>query len=498
MNESAPQLNQTPADIENRQMLELAGHVLEVRPEARLNSEGMPRLRFYEANPDGKLARISGARFDELASSQIAADEVDAARTEREQALSQARDAAVNSMAKALRRGKITEHSAGPDYIKATGLSHEDVMRLGFKGFAGLAEAGRERQAEQAERKAQRAELAAKQAAQEERNAAAVAWRAEIDAAKAGRDAAADRIEGISYKQKLENGGELGLKRNPDLAAELRQAAVAQAEAEGHDVSDEKPRYHHVRKPSATQLSEQAKTVEALKNFYTPTAKPIANAEDTNPVDADEWEDHYNELYGAQLAEEGMPIEPVDWQEAAGLTGQAWPDSLPSQRVLRSDRARRSVAAGAALAGTTVAATQLGGNVPATDFNKPWAELTTEERSAVLREQQAALALKRSQHAQTNQPKGVRGFFARSKERYSKMSKTERRNVLVAGIGAVALTSVLAGAAALSLRGETHGDADAVAGKETTSQTGSTEHTIIGGSHLEHKAGGKHKGEPKV
>lgn len=486
MNESAPQLHQTPTDIENRQMLEVAGHVLEVRPDTT------GKDRFYEASPDGKLARISGAQFDELAGNQIAADEAVAARAEREQELGQARDAAVSKMAKALKKGEITENSAGPDYIKATGLSHEEVMGLGFKGFAGLAEAGRERRAEQAERKARKAELAAKRAAQEERNAAAVAWRAEIDDAKAGRAAAAERIEGISYKQKLENGGELGLKRNPNLAKELRETAVAQAEAEGHDVSHEKPRYHHVHKPSAAQLSEQAKTVEALKNFYASPVQPVAYPEDTQPTNLDDWTDYEYARYAARRHEVRPEEAPLDWVEAAGLNTPAWPEDLSSPEGngvdLGSDDGRALAAAIAALGARG------GAGLPG--VNKPWSELTHGQKTLILENQKAVL--EQSQRVQARQPKGgVRGFFARSKERYSRMNKSERRNAVVAGIGAAALVGVLASTAALSLRGETNGDADAGVGKETTSQAG-TRHNIVDGTHLTHKVGGKHKGELKI
>lgn len=201
--------------------------------------------------------------LDRLDGSQVV-DQGDLARQTQQAEREAARKKAVLRMARALTNGKISEYSAGPDYIKATGLSHENVQRLGFSGFADLADAGRAKNAERAERQARIAELTAKQAERNERKAAARAWRDELDANNAARDAGAKRVEGITYRLMLGHGGELGLKRNPELAEQLRKEAIARAKAEGHNVSDMEPRYYPV--PDKTSKTAQD-TVDALERF---------------------------------------------------------------------------------------------------------------------------------------------------------------------------------------------------------------------------------------
>jgi len=90
------------------------------------------------------------------------------------------------------------EFAAGPDIRKATGLLHEDVMKLGYNSYADLESA-----------------VLAERAAETDQAAAVEA-----------------RAEGIFYRKKLENGGEIGLKRMPGLEAQLRDEALSEASAE--------------------------------------------------------------------------------------------------------------------------------------------------------------------------------------------------------------------------------------------------------------------------
>lgn len=53
----------------------------------------------------------------------------------------------------------------------------------------------------------------------------------------AAMEAAAARVEGLSYQAMLNNGGRMALEKNPALAEEHRAAALAQASAEGFNVS---------------------------------------------------------------------------------------------------------------------------------------------------------------------------------------------------------------------------------------------------------------------
>ena len=194
----------------------------------------------------------------------------------REQAAAQrelARNEAMDRFNTAEKRGQVPEHAAGPDYRKATGLSHEDVQRLGLKSFSELATSARERKAQQEEaarlkkeasdaRHARLEKLLEQQRERNNRNAiaenAAGEWRKEADKLRDSRTphaaALREKLEGASYKERLEMGGEFGIQR-------------AQQAAEGADKEHQSgtKRHVHVNEPSVATKRSQAETVAALR-----------------------------------------------------------------------------------------------------------------------------------------------------------------------------------------------------------------------------------------
>jgi hypothetical protein len=152
--------------------------------------------------------------------------------------------------------------AAGPDIRKATGLSHQDVLRLGFKSYTELENAAVDWKLEQVAE----AERAAKKAAADKREAD---YQAELQAHRDKRAAAAERVEKLSYAEKLKLGGEFALNRQPGLREKIRENAIAQAEEEGLSVGSMKPSEGYVvPRRSAAAEAETQKTVDALKAFH--------------------------------------------------------------------------------------------------------------------------------------------------------------------------------------------------------------------------------------
>lgn len=221
-----------------------------------------------EAHQEQISEGLGGHETAELKQATDAADAEKAAEADMLQAH---RTIAMKSVNDAVAAGEITEFSAGPDFIKATGLSHEDVQALGFNGFGELKSAASVYQAEQ-----QTADAAAlaeaeqsydKTKRQEAADTHAKQWRAEIDEAKAARDqkeidrkeanldavvehgqavlardkaekAVEDRVEQLSYAEMLKRGGSVGQKRNPAQAAAVELAATERAKQEGFDMNN--------------------------------------------------------------------------------------------------------------------------------------------------------------------------------------------------------------------------------------------------------------------
>ncbi len=177
------------------------------------------------------------------------------AREKAEEQRQLARNEALHRFNEADKNGLVPEHAAGPDYRKATGLSHEDVQRLGFKSFSELATTARER-------RAQEEKLEAEQRAHDEYRAkaedAAAAWRKDADALRDSRSPHTaelrDKLEGATYKERLEMGGQLGIQR-AKKAAEIADAK--------HQAGQK--RHVHVSEPSEAAKKSQAETVAALR-----------------------------------------------------------------------------------------------------------------------------------------------------------------------------------------------------------------------------------------
>ena len=143
------------------------------------------------------------------------------------------RNDAVGRVADFIRKPE-SEFAAGPDIKRATGLGYEDILRLGFGSYSEMKRAAQALNMQRDER----AQIDAAQAAVQ---AHADKWNGERDKYRAAKEAASDRVERLSYAAKLSAGGEIGLKRNPDKAKEIRDEAIAQAEQEGHSVGALKP-----------------------------------------------------------------------------------------------------------------------------------------------------------------------------------------------------------------------------------------------------------------
>lgn len=168
------------------------------------------------------------------------------------------------------------EFAAGPDIQKATGMTHQKVMEAGYSTYGDLEARALAWEAEQAAREQTftRTEIGAEKEA---------IYQAEMNDYRMKRDAAKQRVEGISYRKKLQNGGEIGLKRNPDLAKKLHSEAVAEAAAEGFSVGHLEPRYYPVtEKPEA-----EARTADLARMLREHDAEVLsAQAKKSNPEQA--------------------------------------------------------------------------------------------------------------------------------------------------------------------------------------------------------------------
>lgn len=263
--------------------------------------------RYYEVDAEGNKTRMSNQEFGAIAKTEENAQDT----------------ALFGRINEAIDNGSLNEFSAGADYRNATGLSREQVMARGHKGYKEVVEAAKDHKAaqetaaatKQAERAARRERLEGLLAAQALRNAdkariadfhasnreRAQEWRKEADALKDARSpktsALRDRLKTMSYKKKLELGGEQGIAR-------LQQAAEKADEKH----AAEEVRYHHVHKPSAAALENQAKTVAALKEFQRAN---LASSEQTN--------DGVNTLSPIQLKRLGELASDLKWMKTGEI-----------------------------------------------------------------------------------------------------------------------------------------------------------------------------------
>lgn len=194
-------------------------------------SNGRPR--YYEVDDKGNKTRIKNQEFRDLATAE-----------------EHTQDAALfDRINEAVDSGDLNDFSAGPDYRKVTGLSREQAMSRGYDGYRSLVSAA-------------------------------------IDSVT-DTSSLEKRIARMSYKEKMDLGGERGLDILRKAAAESDQknADAKTKEAEGREV-----RYHHVHKPSQKSLESQAATVAAIKEFNR-----------GNPAKVERSQQGVNEFYPAKV-----------------------------------------------------------------------------------------------------------------------------------------------------------------------------------------------------
>lgn len=216
-----------------------------------------------ETGNDGSAAAEKAA--EEAAAKQLACDE------------------ALDTLNKLVEDGKTLD---GPTLSKA-GIGFMKQQELGFGSFDVMKQAATEKAAKAAE--AQRVKEY-----HEANNAKAEAWKAETAAWRDGRQTTDERVEklvdgsaaveGLSYKERLEQGGELGVKFQQEHSKLSREDAIAQAAAEGHDVSHTETRHYKVARNEAAE-ARAAEMAAALKDFH----KQVfgANASEAAPDVAD-------------------------------------------------------------------------------------------------------------------------------------------------------------------------------------------------------------------
>jgi len=224
-----------------------------------LKADAHKRLSLDEAIAADQGKKVAAVR--EPKAERVAREQAEAKKSADAEALTKAREEAYKRVSAFYEKpGRAT--AAAPDIRKATGLSFEDVQHLGYGSYAELENAAIDWKLEQTEK----AERAAAKAAAEKREAD---YQAERQAYRDKRDAAAERVEKLSYAEKLKRGGEIGLRRQPGLAEDIRGAAIDQAEAEGHHVNTMRPSEGYVvPRRSAAAEAETARTVAALKAFH--------------------------------------------------------------------------------------------------------------------------------------------------------------------------------------------------------------------------------------
>jgi hypothetical protein len=174
--------------------------------------------------------------------------------------LEAAREQAFDTLTQLQTEGQTLD---GPALTKA-GLGYENRAKLGYTGSM-------DQMLEDASSwKSAKDESARAEAYHAENTAKAEAWNAETKQWREERAAADDRVEKVMYHAKINGGGEIGLKRNPGQADKNRETAQAVAEAEGHDVSHQKPRHYEVVTDPAAEA--RAAEVAALLKAQAPKA----------------------------------------------------------------------------------------------------------------------------------------------------------------------------------------------------------------------------------
>lgn len=289
-NETTPVYNPDQHAVAGRQLLDLSGATVEVRPDATGHD------RFYEVSPDGSLTRISGSTFDHLASEQIQNDTATEARLAEQAELARAREDAIGRMADFL----LTPGGANANREEtrlATGIGRPEVKSLGFVNVEEIKDAADALNV--ARKKAE--ERAALHA---EREAAELGYQKGLDAMRVPRDKATKRVAGLSYRAKLLNGGDHALKRNPDLEREINQAARKQAKDEGYDVTHLEPRVLEVPTPTSNTQSE---TVAAMKAFQAGQAYEQVNTAIASLSDK-EWQAKARQAVYAALKDSGVKL----------------------------------------------------------------------------------------------------------------------------------------------------------------------------------------------
>lgn len=161
-----------------------------------------------------------------------------------------------------------SEHAAGPDIRKATGLTREAILQLGYNSYAELKDAAQSWQADRDEARRVRDYHAAN-------NAQADAWNAERAAHRDAKAAGTERVEKIAFGKKLTNGGEIALAKNPNLAARLREEAIEQAAAEGHSVG-------HLQSAKGREVVPAAELV-AIRQQVEAARTPVTTSDDGAP-----------------------------------------------------------------------------------------------------------------------------------------------------------------------------------------------------------------------
>lgn len=173
--------------------------------------------RYYEVDAEGNKTRMSNQEFGAIAKTEENAQDT----------------ALFGRINEAIDNGSLNEFSAGADYRNATGLSREQVMARGHKGYKEVVEAAKDhkaaqetaaatKQAERAERRERLETLLAGLAVRNENKARgrvqAEAWQIDVDAV---REAAKPASKKLSYRDKLLAGGELGVVK---MAADEQKA----------------------------------------------------------------------------------------------------------------------------------------------------------------------------------------------------------------------------------------------------------------------------------
>lgn len=246
----------------------------DLKPDAAMpDAMALPLLR---ADADKRLS-LDEAIATEQGKKVAQVREPKAERTARERAeqeketaereLTKAREEAYSRVA-AFSKKPEREHAAGADIRKATGLNHDDVQRLGYGTYADLEKTALAWQATQDK-------IAQREAAKAESKKREEAYQADLQAHRDERAAAAKRVEQLSYAEKLKRGGEIGLRRQPGLAEEIRTAAIDRAESEGLNVATMRPSEGYVvprNEAGEQRASEMAALLRAFNRGEQPSA----------------------------------------------------------------------------------------------------------------------------------------------------------------------------------------------------------------------------------